>query len=96
MKVNLIKPSENKIYDISDAYESVSWSGSALSAGRNAEIAYINAPTDTNIVIPQISTGDFLALEENEKEFFYGQFTGNDHAYSYRFYEKSSGVRRNV
>ena len=41
MKVNLIKPSENKIYDISDAYESVSWSGSALSAGRNVEIAYI-------------------------------------------------------
>lgn len=70
MKVNLIKPSENKIYDISDAYESVSWSGSALSAGRNVEIAYINAPTDTNIVIPQISTGDFLALEENGKEFF--------------------------
>lgn len=76
MKANLIKPSENKIYDISDACESVAWSGSALSAGRNAEIAYINAPTDSNIAIPQISTGDFLALEENGKEFFYGQFMG--------------------
>lgn len=38
MTLQLIKPDQNIVYDISDAVESVTWSGSILSAGRSREI----------------------------------------------------------
>ena len=41
MTLKLIKPDQNVIYDISNAVESVTWSGSILSAGRSVEFTNI-------------------------------------------------------
>lgn len=80
MNVYLIKPSEGISYNITQAVESVTWSGSVFSAGRTAEISYVNAPMDKSVNIPRIAMGDFLALEDestqDNPEIFYGQFFG--------------------
>ena len=80
INVKLIKVSENKIYDITQACETVTWSGATLEASRTAEITYLNAPYDSNINVPQIATGDFMTLEESGKELFFGQFYGIERA----------------
>ena len=46
MTLQLIKPDQNIVYDISDAVESVTWSGSILSAGRSVKFAILNNPYD--------------------------------------------------
>lgn len=75
--VKLYKPKENKSYDITEALASYSWSGATLSAGRTLEIDYVNAPYDSNVKVPQISLGDFVALlSDSGQEIFFGQLYG--------------------
>ena len=80
MTVKLYKPLENKIYDITKALASFTWSGATLSAGRTLEISYVNAPYDKYVNLPQISVGDFVSLSDDSlfsnQELFYGQFLG--------------------
>jgi len=73
MIIKLIKPQKDITYDITEAVGTISWSGETLSAGRSAEITYVNAPYDSNINIPRIETGDYLSLTETD-EIFFGQF----------------------
>lgn len=75
MRLELIKPKENVIYDISNAFESLAWSGSILSAGRSVEFALLNNPYDSALNIPAVCTGDYIALTD-EDELFYGQIFG--------------------
>ena len=75
MRLELIKPKENVIYDISNAFESLSWSGSILSAGRSVEFALLNDPYDSTLNIPAVCTGDYIALADGD-ELFYGQIFG--------------------
>ena len=44
MILQLIKMQQNVVYDISEAVESISWSGSVLSAVRSVEFALLNDP----------------------------------------------------
>lgn len=74
MKVELIKPSEAASYNITDACAKIMWKGTALSAGREAQFDYINAPFDSSIKLPTVAIGDYLSLtDDDEGEVFYGQ-----------------------
>lgn len=73
MIVQLIKPEQNSIYDISDVIESVSWSGSVLSAGRSLEFSILNNPYDPDLKIPVVSVGDYISFLIETEELFYGQ-----------------------
>ncbi len=73
MILKLIKPNQNMTYDISDAVESVSWSGNVLSAGRSVEFALINNPYDTSLKVPSVCTGDYVSFLVDNEELFYGQ-----------------------
>lgn len=73
MIVQLIKPEQNSIYDISDVIESVSWSGSILSAGRSLEFSILNNPYDPDLKIPVVSVGDYISFLIEAEELFYGQ-----------------------
>lgn len=77
MRLQLYKPSTGQQYDITGACSSVSWKGSASSACRSLEFAYVNDPYDSTIKIPAISTGDLVSLEDDQEgEVFYGQIFG--------------------
>lgn len=77
MRVQLFKPSTGQQYDITGACSTVSWKGSASSACRTLEFAYVNDPYDPQLNIPAISTGDLVSLEDDkEGEVFYGQIFG--------------------
>ncbi len=76
MKLTLIKPKESMQYDITNAIQSVEWSGSVISACRTLDFAYVNAPYDPTVVLPVISSGDFVSFEDNGTELYYGQIFG--------------------
>ena len=77
MRVQLYKPDSGQQYDITGACASVTWKGSASSACRTLDFAYVNDPYDSAIKIPSISVGDLVSLEdEKEGEVFYGQIFG--------------------
>lgn len=78
MKAKLIKPDEGLAYDITEACSSVTWSGSVLQASRSVELDYINAPYDTRLKIPPIATGNYLSVEDQTVEIFWGQFFGSE------------------
>lgn len=73
MKLELIKMQQNQLYDISEAVESVSWSGSVLSAARTVEFAILNDPYDPGLQLPDICTGDYISLSVDTGELFFGQ-----------------------
>lgn len=75
MNVKLTKHNDPRVYDITQAVESIVWEGSGLSAGRSTEISFINAPYDHSVSLPQIATGDYISLEEG-KELYFGQLFG--------------------
>lgn len=76
MKLELIKMQQNQLYDISEAVESVSWSGSVLSAARTVEFAILNDPYDPGLQLPDICTGDYISLSVDTGELFFGQIFG--------------------
>lgn len=76
MKLELIKMQQNQLYDISEAVESVSWSGSVLSAARTVEFAISNDPYDSGLQLPDICTGDYISLSVDTGELFFGQIFG--------------------
>lgn len=76
MKLELIKMQQNQIYDISEVIESVSWSGSVLSAARSVEFAILNDPYDPGLQLPDICTGDYISLSVDTGELFFGQIFG--------------------
>ncbi len=76
MKLELIKMQQNQLYDISEAVESVSWSGSVLSAARTVEFAILNDPYDLGLQLPDICTGDYISLSVDTGELFFGQIFG--------------------
>ena len=73
MTLKLIKPDQNVIYDISNAVESVTWSGSILSAGRSVEFTVLNDPYDSGLKIPAACVGDYISFLVGSEELFYGQ-----------------------
>ena len=73
MILQLIKMQQNIVYDISEAFESISWSGSALNAARSVEFALLNNPYDSGLQLPDVCTGDYISLSDEETELFYGQ-----------------------
>lgn len=73
MTLQLIKPDQNIVYDISDAVESVTWSGSILSAGRSVKFAILNNPYDSGLKIPAVCVGDYISFLIGTEELFYGQ-----------------------
>lgn len=73
MILQLIKMQQNMVYDISEAFESISWSGSVLSAARSVEFALLNNPYDSGLQLPDVCTGDYISLSDEETELFYGQ-----------------------
>ncbi len=72
MILQLIKMQQNMQYDISKAVDSVTWSGSILSAGRSVEFALLNDPYDSGLMVPDVCTGDYIALSDGD-ELFFGQ-----------------------
>lgn len=76
MILQLIKMQQNMVYDISEAVGSISWSGSILSAVRSVEFALLNDPYDTGLQVPDVCTGDYISLSDEETELFYGQIFG--------------------
>lgn len=76
MTLELIKMQQNQLYDISEAIESVSWSGSVLSAARSVEFAILNNPYDPGLQLPDICTGDYISLSMDTGELFFGQIFG--------------------
>lgn len=76
MTLELIKMQQNQLYDISEAVESVSWSGSVLSAARTVEFAILNDPYDPGLQLPDICTGDYISLSVDTGELFFGQIFG--------------------
>lgn len=75
MIVKLIKPAEGIEYDITQAVETITWSGSIIGAARTVDFNYINAPYDPGMDLPKVSTGDFLSLFDGD-ELFFGQIFG--------------------
>ena len=74
MKVELTKPSEATAYNITNACGKIMWKGTDLSAGREAQFDYVNAPFDSTIKLPTVAIGDYLSLvDDDEGEVFYGQ-----------------------
>ena len=73
MTLKLIKPDQSVIYDISNAVESVTWSGSILSAGRSVEFTVLNDPYDSGLKIPAVCVGDYISFLVGSEELFYGQ-----------------------
>ena len=67
---------QNQLYDISETVESVSWSGSVLSAARTVEFAILNNPYDPGLQLPDICTGDYISLSMDTGELFFGQIFG--------------------
>ena len=88
MMLKLIKPDQNIVYDISDAVESVTWSGSILSAGRSVKFAILNNPYDSGLKIPAVCVGDYISFLIGTEELFYG------HIYRLRHDEESAGIKR--
>lgn len=76
MTLELIKMQQNQLYDISEAVESVSWSGSVLSAARTVGFAILNNPYDPGLQLPDICTGDYISLSVDTGELFFGQIFG--------------------
>lgn len=76
MILQLIKMQQNMVYDISEAVESISWSGSILSAVRSVEFALLNDPYDSGLQVPDVCTGDYISLSDEDTELFYGQIFG--------------------
>ena len=76
MILQLIKMQQNVVYDISEAVESISWSGSVLSAVRSVEFALLNDPYDSGLQVPDVCTGDYISLSDEDTELFYGQIFG--------------------
>lgn len=76
MRLNLIKPRENVVYDLSETFEQIEWSGTVLGAGRLVEFSILNNPYDMSLKMPDISTGDYVTLETETEEIFYGQIFG--------------------
>ena len=66
-----------KSIDITQGCASIRWIGAVASAGRSAEIDYINSPYDDSYkALPVISTGDHIALLDGTEEIFIGQIFG--------------------
>ncbi len=76
MILQLIKMQKNIVYDISEAVESISWSGNILSAARSVEFVLLNDPYDPGLQVPDICTGDYISLSDEDTEMFYGQIFG--------------------
>lgn len=77
MILKLIKMQQNMFYDISKAVGSVSWSGSIYSAARSVAFDLLNDPYDPELEIPNICTGDYISLSDDEEnELFFGQIFG--------------------
>lgn len=77
MNVKLYKADQAAVYDITEMVETVEWCGSLSSAARTLDISVVNAPYDANMkTLVRAAVGDFVGLEIDGTEFFYGRVLG--------------------